>query len=130
MPWASTGNIKGPPGPTAVSADPNNAAVLSPNDSLIWVDATQMGAGVSADADNALKAGSDRLAYTTPSVDANNAIVLGADGYLYVDGTVMGLPGTRGSLWYTGVGAPTTIAGELPNDQYLDTTTGDVYTFT
>lgn len=39
-----------------------------------------------------------------------------------------GTAGARGSLWYTGTGAPGTIAGSQPGDQYLDTATGNVYT--
>jgi hypothetical protein len=39
-----------------------------------------------------------------------------------------GAAGARGSLWYTGTGAPGTIAGSLPGDQYLDTASGNVYT--
>lgn len=40
-----------------------------------------------------------------------------------------GTNGARGSLWYTGSGAPGTIAGALAGDQYLDTASGNVYTF-
>lgn len=40
-----------------------------------------------------------------------------------------GSPGARGSLWYTGTGAPGTIAGAQAGDQYLDTASGNVYTF-
>lgn len=40
-----------------------------------------------------------------------------------------GAPGQRGSQWFTGTGAPGTIAGAQAGDQYLNTTTGDVYTF-
>lgn len=36
--------------------------------------------------------------------------------------------GTRGSKWSAGAGAPT-AADAIAGDQYLDTTTGDVYTF-
>lgn len=36
--------------------------------------------------------------------------------------------GPRGTNWYTGHGAPGTIAGSLPGDQYLDLDTGDIYT--
>lgn len=36
--------------------------------------------------------------------------------------------GTRGSKWSVGAGAPTS-ADAIAGDQYLDTTTGDVYTF-
>jgi hypothetical protein len=38
-----------------------------------------------------------------------------------------GSTGQRGSKWFTGVGAPGTIAGSAIGDQYLDTATGDVY---
>jgi hypothetical protein len=38
--------------------------------------------------------------------------------------------GTRGSLWYEGAGAPGTIAGVLAGDVYLNTTNGDVYSYT
>lgn len=36
--------------------------------------------------------------------------------------------GTRGSKWFVGAGAPTS-ADDIAGDQYLDTVTGDVYTF-
>ena len=39
-----------------------------------------------------------------------------------------GDPGTRGSKWSVGTGAPTS-ADAITGDQYLDTATGDVYTF-
>ena len=39
-----------------------------------------------------------------------------------------GATGTRGSKWSVGVGAPTSTDA-IAGDQYLDTTTGDVYTF-
>ena len=38
-----------------------------------------------------------------------------------------GATGTRGSLWYSGTGAPGTISGQLANDFYLDNSTGNVY---
>jgi len=38
-----------------------------------------------------------------------------------------GNTGTRGSLWYIGTGAPGSIAGQLPNDMYLDTGSGNIY---
>ena len=39
-----------------------------------------------------------------------------------------GATGTRGSKWFVGVGAPTSTDA-IAGDQYLDTTTGNVYTF-
>lgn len=41
-----------------------------------------------------------------------------------------GSTGQRGSRWYTGVGAPSTIGGSLVGDMYLDTATGDTYQLT
>ncbi|UEM11981.1 hypothetical protein J4G43_047330 [Bradyrhizobium barranii subsp. barranii] len=40
-----------------------------------------------------------------------------------------GAQGVRGSLWYEGAGAPGTISGALAEDNYLNTTNGDVYTY-
>lgn len=39
-----------------------------------------------------------------------------------------GAPGTRGSKWSVGTGTPT-ATDAIASDQYLDTATGDVYTF-
>lgn len=47
----------------------------------------------------------------------------GATGAAGTNGT----NGVRGSLWYTGTGAPGTIGGQLNGDDYLNTTNGDVY---
>lgn len=38
-----------------------------------------------------------------------------------------GATGQRGSVWYQGSGSPGTIEGQLENDYYLDTATGDVH---
>lgn len=56
--------------------------------------------------------------------------VQGAQGTQGVQGNtgVAGSNGVRGSKWFVGTGAPGTIAGSLPDDQYLDQATGDVYT--
>lgn len=40
-----------------------------------------------------------------------------------------GADGTRGSLWYTGAGVPSGITGAQANDMYLNTSNGDVYSF-
>ena len=39
-----------------------------------------------------------------------------------------GADGARGTKWFTGSGAPSTIAGAAAGDLYLDTTDGTVYT--
>lgn len=37
------------------------------------------------------------------------------------------LKGPRGVTWFTGTGAPGTIAGSVAGDLYLDLSTGDIY---
>ena len=39
-----------------------------------------------------------------------------------------GPPGAQGTRRYTGVGPPTVVIGARPHDEYLDTSTGDLYT--
>jgi hypothetical protein len=55
--------------------------------------------------------------------------IQGATGTAGTNGT-NGAAGTRGSLEYTGSGAPGVIAGVLASDLYLNTANGDVYTYT
>ncbi len=45
----------------------------------------------------------------------------------YIGQNAAQFTGPRGSRWYTGSGAPGTIADSLPGDMYLDTDSGDVY---
>jgi hypothetical protein len=40
-----------------------------------------------------------------------------------------GIQGVRGTLWYEGAGAPGAISGVLAGDNYLNTTNGDVYSY-
>jgi len=70
---------------------------------------------------------------TGPAGAAGAAGATGAQGPAGTAGAAgatgtTGATGARGSLWYTGSGAPGTIAGSLPGDQYLDTASGTVYT--
>ena len=50
----------------------------------------------------------------------------GPQGIQGVEGP-SGPQGSRGTGWFTGSGAPTTIAGSMPGDLYLEQTSGDVY---
>lgn len=58
--------------------------------------------------------------------------VAGPEGPQGVKGATgnTGAPGVRGSKWWTGAGAPSTVTGSLPGDHYLDTVTGTVYALT
>jgi hypothetical protein len=56
----------------------------------------------------------------------------GAQGTAGAQGTdgaagATGATGVRGSKWYTGSGAPGTIAGSMAGDHYQDLNNGDVY---
>lgn len=61
--------------------------------------------------------------------DADNAklYVKGKTAYSYIT-DLSGAPGTRGSKWFVSTGTPT-ATDAIAGDQYLDTATGDVYTF-
>ena len=52
----------------------------------------------------------------------------GDDGVAGADGAD-GAPGVRGSQWFSGAGVPNGITGTLAGDFYLDTATGDIYSF-
>jgi len=52
----------------------------------------------------------------------------GAPGSAGADGAP-GAPGQRGSVWFTGAGVPSGLTGVAAGDLYLDTQTGDFYTF-
>ncbi|RXG91603.1 hypothetical protein [Bradyrhizobium zhanjiangense] len=54
--------------------------------------------------------------------------LIGPQGPQGIQG-IQGVTGTRGSQWYEGAGAPGTIAGAIANDNYLNTTNGDVYNY-
>ena len=56
----------------------------------------------------------------------------GAPGPAGSDSTVQGPPGARGDKLFLGVGAPTLMStsGSQPGDEYIDMTTGDLYTLT
>jgi hypothetical protein len=50
----------------------------------------------------------------------------GPQGLQGVEGPA-GQQGNRGTGWFTGTGAPTTVPGAIPGDLYLDQSNGDVY---
>ena len=63
------------------------------------------------------------LGLTQPSADGSmNSI----PGPLPGPAGAQGAPGTPGSIWYNGAGAPSNSIG-VDGNYYLDTTSGDVY---
>jgi len=102
--WATVAKTAGSPPPTGTAADPGeNDAALNAG----WGLLSMQGA-------------------TGPQGVQGQQGVQGTPG---TPGTP-GAPGTRGSMWYTGTGAPGSIGGAIPGDKYLDLTTGDVYNLT
>lgn len=115
--WDDVGLIKGPKGD---KGDTGTAATVS-------VGTTTTGAeGTAASVTQGGTAQARTLNFTIPR---------GATGATGPASTVPGPKGdkgdtgTRGSQWFSGAGAPGTISGAITNDKYLDTTTGDVWTF-
>lgn len=123
----------------------SNATAYAVNDSVSWGGSTYYASvakaagqppptGTAADPgtdDSAVNAG-----WAVLSVQGSQGVqgiqgIQGNAGVQGIQGTqgTAGTAGTRGSLWYSGNGAPGTIAGALAGDKYLDLTSGDVYTF-
>jgi len=136
MAWTQIANIKGPTGATggtgpqgpagpagtglnwkgawsAATAYAINDAVTSGGSSYVCIAANTNQVPPNATYSNVLA----QQGATGPTGPTGPAGATGATGPT----------GTRGSLWYTGTGAPGTITGSLPGDMYLDTATGDIY---
>lgn len=156
MAWTQAGNIRGPQGPEGPQGPPGEAAPSGLNFTGAWDDETEYAPlDVVAWGGSSYYALDPAPAEGTPPTgtaldpgsddeDVNSGWAFlaiqgapgpqgppGADGADGDDGATgaTGATGTRGSKWYTGEGAPGTITGQLPDDQYLDVETGDVYTF-
>lgn len=158
MAWSVAGNIRGPQGIQGVKGDPGNAGATGPagpagltwrgawsnansyaiNDSVGWGGSTYF-ATVAKAAGSPPPTGTaaDPGTNDTGTNEGWQALSLeGAQGPQGVPGSPgakgdtgnTGATGTRGTNWYTGVGAPGTIAGSLAGDKYLDTSSGDVFT--
>lgn len=99
----------GATGSTGASGSAGSAATVA-------VHSTTTGnAGTSATVTNVGSSSAASLDFVIPRGD------VGATGSA-------GSAGARGSLWFSGAGAPGTIGGSATGDYYLNTTNGDVYT--
>ncbi|WP_027521767.1 DUF2961 domain-containing protein [Bradyrhizobium sp. Ec3.3] len=132
--WVLIGNIKGPVGPNGAAgadgADGANGADGARGS--LWYEGAGAPGTITGQADG------DVYLNTT-----NGDVYKRASGAWTLTGNIKGLQGdpgdpggpvgpagadgARGSLWYTGSGAPGTISGQANNDLYLDEDTGDVY---
>lgn len=122
--WATATHNTGTAPPTGIAADPgvDDTAVNTG-----WALLSQQGAqGATGPQGVAGPTGP-----TGPTGATGPQGVQGIQGPQGATGTTggTGTAGIRGSLWYTGTGAPGTIAGAATNDQYLDLASGNVYTF-
>src|SRR5215472_11303343 len=121
MAWTQIANIKGPTGATGGTGPQGPAGPAGTG--LNWKGAWSAATAYAIN-DAVTSGGSSYvcIAANTNQVPPNATYwnVLAQQG-------ATGPTGTRGSLWYTGTGAPGTITGSLPGDMYLDTATGDIY---
>lgn len=108
--FATAPHAAGSPPPTGTAGDPGDDTALNAGWALLAVQGATGPAGPQG--------------AQGPAGDVGPQGPVGATG-----GTgPAGSDGARGSLWYTGTGAPGAVAGQLPGDKYLDTASGDVYT--
>jgi hypothetical protein len=136
MAWTNIANIKGPTGATGAQGPqgPTGAAGQGYTWKGAWSAATAY-----VPYDSVASGGSSYVCIVahTNQVPPNATYwnVLAQQGATGATGSqgpqgpagTTGATGTRGSLWYTGSGAPGAIGGELINDLYLDTASGNVW---
>lgn len=142
MAWGQVANIRGPQGPTGpAGADGAGIAIAG---SVATYANLPTGLG-SADAGDGYLVEADGLLYiwsgaSFPSNGAGVAFqgpegpqgIQGIQGIQGVQGATgsTGATGPRGSKWFTGSGAPTTVSGSAVGDFYLDVADGTVYELT
>ena len=136
MAWTNIGNIKGPTGATGGTGPtgPQGPPGVGINWRGAWSAATAYAINDAVDSN-----GSSYVAIVAntnqqpPNATYWNILAQqGATGPTGPTGPAgstgsTGATGTRGSLWYSGSGAPGTITGQIVNDMYLDTASGNVY---
>ena len=114
----NAGNVKGPAG-----ADGTSVTIVGSvaNASALPTGLTQADAG-----DGYITTDNGHLHVWSGSTFTDVGTVRGPQGEQGVKGDT----GTRGTIWFTGAGAPTggNTVGALPGDKYLNVTNGDVYT--
>jgi len=109
--WALVGNIRGPTGATGTRGS-------------VWYSGSGAPGTLAGQLDG-------DFYYNTANADVYKLV----SGTWTLQNNIKGLTGNtgntgaRGSLWYTGSGAPGTISGQAANDDYLNTANGDVYQY-
>lgn len=131
--------VQGPQGIPGVEGDqgPQGIQGVAGPAGSKWLQGTTIpGSGAGVQGDWYLRTTtSDVYEKTTASAWTLRVNIKGAQGIQGEQGVegpqgdqgLQGPAGQRGSLWYSGNGAPGTIAGSLPGDHYLDLVSGTVY---
>lgn len=139
MAWGQVANIRGPQGPTGPAGADGAGVAIAGSVATYANLPTTLGP---ADAGDGYLVESDGLLYiwsgtAFPSNGAGVAFqgpqgpqgIQGVAGATGATGSA-GATGPRGSKWFTGSGAPTTVSGSAVGDFYLDVTDGTVYELT
>ncbi|WP_212754591.1 hypothetical protein [Nakamurella aerolata] len=105
---------------TAIGATTVGKALFAASDQV----AAQSALGVSAADIQAVKDG----ALKSATINNSGRLILTTVSGAVIDAGAIGQAGARGASWFVGNGAPGSIAGSQPGDQYLDLSTGDIHT--
>jgi hypothetical protein len=122
--WHDAGLIQGPAGPAGPPGAKGADGAIGPSATFTMA-AAALAPGTAPTITGTGTAG-DPYVLAVPQGAVGAAGAVGGAGPAGAKGD----PGVRGSLWYTGAGAPTAIAGEAAGDHFLDLNTGDVYSMT
>lgn len=129
MPWTQVSNIRGPTGPTGSTGATGQGyswkGAWSAATAYVPYDSVSSGGNSYVCIAANTNQGPPNATYWSLMAQQGAA---GATGPTGGQGPA-GATGTRGSLWNTGSGNPGVITGELPQDLYLDTATGNVWQF-
>lgn len=126
--WETVAHFQGPAGPEGPrgpEGPTGPAGTAGTHGSVIYtgIGPPQANTGVVSDYWLDKSAGSLYGPKSDSGWPATGTVIKGADG---ATGGV-GPAGPRGSAWFSGPGAPTSVVGSTAGDMYLDVSNGDVY---
>ena len=136
MAWGQVANIRGPQGPQGPAGEDGAGVAIAGNVATYAALPSNLGP---ADAGDGYLVDADGLLYiwsgTALPAQGSGVAFRGPQGPQGIQGPTgatgaTGSTGPRGSKWFTGTGAPTTVSGSAVGDFYLDVADGTVYELT